>query len=101
MPLRVGASIPLLSPDASDWNGSRLCENAALFRFRGSSDPSALENNRIQLILRGRIFARSLLDEFSHSLGRLPTSVVGQPRSSGLGAQIFYKPPLAFCEGVV
>jgi hypothetical protein len=50
--------------------GSRSCENTMLFQIAGSSDPSPSENNRIQSVLRGRYFARSLPNLFSHGLGR-------------------------------
>ncbi len=35
----------------------RLCKNAVLFRFRGSSNHSDTQNNRIQRVLRGRFFS--------------------------------------------
>src|SRR5438552_17268691 len=48
----------------------RLCKNAVLFQFQGSSYPSEAKNNRIQSVLRGRYLTARLRDEFLHSLGQ-------------------------------
>ena len=52
----------------SDRKWPRLCKNAVLFQFQGSSYPSEAKNNRIQSFLRGRYLTARLRDEFLHGL---------------------------------